>query len=176
MTRSGHSASPSTPYFSRGVSPGGQPCRQVTRPHPANIVTTGGALKTNEGRQLSVPTVQLTDRDMNEMIARANRTLDAVADCSKAFRRMADDYDVFFAIWPAPRGTHGFLALKGQNLLSRGVADLSAFKWSAIACANAAEAQKLNEFLAAREAGNAEARAGYERSYRRITRAPPRTK
>lgn len=125
---------------------------------------------------MSAPTVQLTDRDMEEMIERANRTLDAVADCSKAFRRMADDYDVFFAIWPAPRGTHGFLVLKGQKLLSRGTADLSAFKWSAIACANAKEAQKLNEFLTAREARNAEARAAYERSYRRIRRAPPQRK
>ena len=124
---------------------------------------------------MSTPTVQLTDGDMDEMIERAKRTLDAVTNCSKAFRRMADDYDVFFAIWAAPRGAHDFLVLKGQDLLSRGPASLSAFKWSAIACADSTEAQRLNEFFTAREARGAESRAAYARSFRRITRAPSRT-
>jgi hypothetical protein len=109
------------------------------------------------------------------MIARANRTLDAVADCSKAARRMMDEYEVFFAIWEVPGGAHDFLVLKGEDLLSSGPASLSAFKWSAIACADYAQAQRFNEFFTAREARGAESRAAYARSLRRIKGAPSRT-
>jgi hypothetical protein len=129
----------------------------------------------NEGRPMPAPTVQLTNGDLDEMIARANRTLDAVAGCSKAVRRMMDEYEVFFAIWKVPHGAHDFLVLKGKDRLSKSPAGLSALKWSAIACANYAEAQRFNEFFTAREARGAESRADYARSLRRTKRAPSRT-